>query len=305
MIYIGAHGYGPNGSKVTLPDGKTPVARSDKAKVQIKAPAGGGNPAVDEDLGLDDIKKVIHDRPNLSFKLVVEACFSGRWTLAMAEPNLRITVTSSRADEVTFLAVTHAQQGMQVNGQLQWREGASVGTPDGPDDPPPFTKGLTQAIDDWANDPPNQNKELGEALGYGGTHREGDRARVLGWQNGRTDDRTSERPPGQGGVGQPTPFSINITPSYRHLAATSETCWGVQTNPVRSNAQVTITVSGPNYSMSRTDATNSSGFVRLRTPINQYGTYDASVHATAEDGATASGNSSITVTSADGTCPPP
>ena len=84
MIYIAAHGFAPTGSNVTLPGGGA-VAQSEKARVQIKAPAGGGNAAVDESLGLDDIRKIVHDRPNLTFKLVVEACFSGRWTLAMAE----------------------------------------------------------------------------------------------------------------------------------------------------------------------------------------------------------------------------
>lgn len=305
MIYIGAHGWAPNGSKVKLPNGD-PVAQSEKARVTIKAPAGGNSPAVEEPLDLDDIRRIVRDRPNLTFKLVVEACFSGRWTLAMAETNLRITLTSSRADQVTFLAITHAQQGRQVAGQLQWQEGAPVGTADGPDDPPPFTKGLTQAIDDWANDPGNQNKELGAALGYAGTHRDGDRARGFGWQNGRTDDRTTERPPGQGGGGQPTPFSMTVNGSYRHIGTGgSETCWGIQTSPPRRNARVTITVTGAGgYSQSRTDSTDSSGFVRFRTAISQTGTYTAEVHATAEDGATASGNGQVVVTPADA-CPPP
>jgi hypothetical protein len=301
MIYIAAHGYAPPGSKV-------PAGKSDKARVQIGAPAGGGQPAVSEDLGLEDIRELAHNRPNLSFKLVVESCFSGRWTLAMAEPNLRITVTSSRQDEVTWLAVTHAQAGRQVDGALQYDENAPVGKPDDADDPPPFTKGLTQAVDDWAADPTNQNGELGEALGYAGRHRGGDRARALGWQHGKTDDRTDTRPVGPGGGAAPTPFSIQISPSYRHISPeNSETCWGVQTNPVRPNAVVTITVSGPGgYSQSRTDSTDSSGFVRLRTSINQTGTYNATVNATAADGATASGNSSVTVYyPADGGCPPP
>lgn len=195
MIYIGGHGWAPQNSTVKLPDGN-PIAKSDRARVTIKAPAAGGRPEVEENLGLEDIKKLIRDRPKLSFKLVVESCFSGRWTVAMAEPNLRITLTSSRAREITFLAVTHAQRGMQVDGELRWEVSAPVGEPDGPGDPPPFTKGLTQAIDDWAGVRANRDKELGAALGYGGTHRRGDSARALGWQSGRTDDRTSERPPG-------------------------------------------------------------------------------------------------------------
>ena len=53
---------------------------------------------------------------------------------------------------------------------------------------------------------------------------------------------------------------------------------------------MTLTVNGPGgYSMSRTGVTNASGFVRLRTPISNTGTYSASVNAAAEDGATASG----------------
>ena len=299
IIYVAAHGWAPPNTDVPN------VATSEKARVTIKAPAGGGNPPVEENLDHDDIKRIIHNRPKLSFKFVIEACFSGRWTTLMAEPNLRITLTSSRADEVTFLAVTHAANGRQVKGQIEW-QGGTVGDPDGAGDPPPFTKGVTQAIDTWAADPANQNGEAGQALGYAGTHRDGDRARELGWQHGRTDDRTDTRPHAQPGAGQPTPFSINVTPSFRHLGTTSETCWGVQTSPARRNARVTITVRGPNnYSESRTDSTNSSGFVRLRTGISQTGTYTAEVHVTAEDGATASGSSSITVTSAPGNCPPP
>jgi hypothetical protein len=294
---------------VKLPSGD-PVAKSDKARVTIKSTLGGGaNPTVVEELvDFDDVKKIIHDRPNLTFKLAVESCFSGRWTLLMAEPNLRITLTSARSSEVTFLAVTHAQAGTQSQGTIYWNEDAPVGKPDGPDDPPPFTKGMTQAVDDWSENPANLNGELGQALGYAGTHREGDRARALGWQHGQTDDRTSTRPPGQGGGGaRPTPFSLNVAGSYRHVSAgSSETCWGIQTNPPRRNAQVTITVRGPNsYSQSATGSTDSNGFVRLRTSINQTGTYAAEVNATAEDGATASGNGSVTVNyPADGACPP-
>jgi hypothetical protein len=301
MIYIAAHGYAPEGSKV-------PAAKSTKARVQIKAPAAGGQPEVTEDVGLDDIRKIMHDHPNLSFKLVVDSCFSARWTLAMAEPNLRITLTSSRQDEVTWLAVNHAQAGRQVDGAIQYDENAPVGRADDPGDPPPFTKGLTQAVDDWAEDPANQNGDLGQALGYAGKHRDGDRARVLGWQHGKTDDRTATRPVGPGGTVGPTPFTLNISPSYRHIGpGSSETCWGVQTNPARPNTVVTITVRGPNnYSESRTDSTDSSGFVRLRTSINQTGTYTAEVHANAPDGATASGNSSVEVKYPDpGGCPAP
>jgi hypothetical protein len=302
MIYIGAHGYAPPGSKV-------PAGQSARAQVQVKAPAGGGRPAVDEPLDLDDIRRIVHSHPRLSFKLVVESCFSGRWTLAMAEDNVRITLTSSAAHEVTFLAITHAQAGRQVDGAIQWDTSAPVGEADNPDDPPPFTKGLTEAVDNWAADPANQNGELGQALGYAGTHREGDRARALGWMHGKTDDRTSERGvgPGGGGGGQPTPFTLTVSGSYRHIGpGSSETCWGIQTNPARPNTVVTITVRGPNnYSVSRTDSTDGSGFVRFRTPINQFGTYTAEVHATAEDGATASGNGSVAVTAAAGTCPAP
>jgi hypothetical protein len=154
MIYIGGHGYAPEGSKV-------PAAQSDKARVRIKVPAGGGQPASEDDLGLEDIRKLVRDRPNLSFKLVVESCFSGRWTLAMAEPNLRITLTSSRQDEVTWLAITHAQAGRQVDGSLQWDESAPVGKPDDPDDPPPFTKGLTQAVDDGQRTRPTRTASSG------------------------------------------------------------------------------------------------------------------------------------------------
>jgi hypothetical protein len=186
MIYIAGHGYAPQNSTVRLQNGD-PVGRSDEAQVVIKSKAPGA--VVEEDLSFSQIKKIIHDRPHLTFKLVVESCFSGRWTRLMAEPNLRITLTSSRQSEVTFLAVTHAQRGMQVDGTMRWDASAPVGKPDAAGDPPPFTRGVTEAVDEWSENPANQNGELGQALSHAGQNRQGDRARALGWQHGSMTGR--------------------------------------------------------------------------------------------------------------------
>ena len=164
-----------------------------------------------------------------------------------------------------------------------------------------------KAIDDWAASAAERSKgeELGKALGYAGTHREGDRARTLGWQSGRTDDRTGERPHAQ--PPQPVPYTLAVTPSYRHIGPDqSEVCFGVQTNPARPGADVRVQVSGPGVvaqsPLARTDA---NGFVLVRAPINQQGLYIAGIDVRAPDGATANTSSAVTVGPEQGTCPGP
>jgi hypothetical protein len=308
MIYVAGHGWAPPGSDVKMPNGQA-VGTSAQPRVTIRSTvAGGANPVVvQEHLELEDLRRVMRARPHLTFKLAVESCFSGRWTLAMAAPNLRITLTSSRAGEVTFLAVTHAQAGRQSGGKMQWDENAPVGTPDGPDDPPPFTKGLTEAIERWSESPEERarGEDLGLALGYAGTHREGDRARTLGWQSGQTDDRTRERP--HAGVPPPSQqpiYDVVVTGSYRHIGpGASEVCWDIRTDPPRADAQLTVRTTGPGVAggaeqSARTDA---NGFVRVRVPIDAYGEYRSEVEA--QGGRPGAG--SVLVSEAQGTCPPP
>jgi hypothetical protein len=297
MIYIAAHGYAPTGSNI--PD----VAESDTGKVLVRSNKPGGG--VDEEaFDAEQLKAIMRARANLTFKLVIEACFSGMWTTAMSQPNLRVTVTSSRAGELTFLAVTDPRRGTQSKGKLELR-GSEIGDPDDAGDPPPFTAGVVKAIDEWAASAAERAKgeELGKALGYAGVHREGDRARVLGWQSGRTDDRTGERPHAQ--PPQPVPYTISVAPSYRHIGpGESEVCFGVQTNPARPDADVRVQVSGPGVVAQPPPArTDANGFVLVRAPINQQGLYIAGIDVTARDGVTANTNSAINVTSAQGTCP--
>jgi hypothetical protein len=313
IIYVAGHGVPPLNTDIPGAVG------SEKPTVVVKAPAGGGQPAVEESFNLDDLKAIIRARRHLSFKLVIDSCFSGRWTTAMAEPNLRVTVTSSAASEVTFLAVTHAARGRQVKGQIEWSGGA-VGDPDKPGDPPPFTAGVIKAIDDFAADPANANTDAGKAIGYAGTHREGDRARALGWQHGRTDDRTSERGAGPGCPGQPqqprcqqqppgqVAYEVGVTGSWRHIApGSSEVCWDIRTVPPRPNAEVNVQTSSPGVVSGGNQSvrTDSSGFVRVRVRINSYGPYSSSVSVVAQDGAARTGNGEVTVTDSAGTCPPP
>jgi hypothetical protein len=261
----------------------------------------------EEPLTSDDVRRVMERHPSLTFKLVVESCFSGRWTILAAQPNLRIILTSARANEVTFLAVTDPRAGFQKDGVLEL-SGSDLTTADGPDDPPPFTAGLDKALDEWAGDAGERAKgeELGKALGYAGAHRDGDKARTLGWQHGNTVDRTDERPHA------PLPstvvtFGVSVAGSYRHIGpGQSEACFVVQTSPARPDAEVHVSASGPGVvSQPAVAHTDASGSVRVRVPIDAYGTYQATATVTAGDGGQASGSGSVTVTSAAGTCPAP
>jgi hypothetical protein len=318
MIYVAAHGWAPPGSDAKLSDGR-PVGQSPDARVTVKSTVGGGaNPVVEQEfLEAAELRGLARSRPNLTFKLVVESCFSGRWQTVMAEPNVRIALTSSRSGEVTFLAVTHAQAGRQTGGQLQWDTDAPVGDPDAPDDPPPFTKGLTEAVDQWSESSEERAKgeDLGEALGYAGTHRDGDRARALGWQHGQTDDRTDRRPHAPPPGARPPPqqppgqvaYEVGVGGSWRHMTGESEVCWDIRTTPPRPNAQVTVDTSGGNVKAgaSQTVRTDANGFVRVRVLIGSYGPYHSAVEVVAGDGVARTGEGNVTVTEEAGTCPPP
>ena len=297
MIYVAAHGYAPTGSNI--PD----VAESDTGKVLVRSNKPGGG--VDEEpFDTEQLKAIMRARPNLTFKLVVEACFAGMWTTAMAQPNLRVTLTSSRAGELTFLAVTDPRRGTQSKGKLELR-GSEIGDPDDAGDPPPFTAGVVKAIDDWAASQEERAKgeELGKALGYAGVHREGDRARALGWQSGRTDDRTGERPHAQ--PPQPVAYTLIVEGSYRHIGpGQSEVCFAVRTDPPRPGAEVRVQVAGPGVVAQPPLAfTDANGFVLVRAPINQLGLYTAGIDVRAPDGVAANRSSAVLVSSAQGTCP--
>jgi hypothetical protein len=316
MIYVAGHGWGPPGTDVTTQDGQ-PVATSPNARITVKSTVGGGaSPVVrEENLDLADLRKIVKDRPTLTFKLIIESCFAGRWTAIMTEPNVRITLTSAAANEVTFLAITHAQAGTQSKGQINFDPNAPVGTPDGPTTAPPFTEWFAGKVEEWSDKPEETSKgaDLGEAAGYAGAHKQGNRAEDLGWQHGQTDDRTSTRPHAPPpGTGPPPPaqtgYTVRVVGTYRHIGpGVSEVCWDITTDPPRADARVTVKTTGPGVTVGGDNAgrTDANGAVRIRAGIDELGEYRSDVKVVDTAGIERTAQGSVTVLSQQGTCPPP
>jgi hypothetical protein len=100
---------------------------------------------------------------------------------------------------------------------------------------------------------------------------------------------------------------VSVTGTYRHIGpGSSEVCWDIRTAPPRADAQVTVRTSGPGVTggASQSVRADGSGFVRVRVPINLTGTYSSGVDVVATDGAARTASGTVTVTGAQGTCPP-
>lgn len=113
-------------------------------------------------------------------------------------------------------------------------------------------------------------------------------------------------PPPPGGA-EPS-FGITADSSHRHTGpGSSEVCFAVQSAPARPFATLRVRTSGPGVEAGgdQTVSLDANGFRLVRVQITAYGSYTASIDATAADGGTATTTKQHTVAEADGGCPPP
>jgi hypothetical protein len=305
------------------------VPESAQAQVDIVVPAttADGKPQTSQ-LTSGDLRQLLRSFPDLTFKLVVESCFSGRWRELSAVENLRIIVASSQRDQFTYGygGGFWDWKGTQRDGVLttSW-EPTFIGS--NPFSAGPFTWAVTEMIKRWSDTPSERSSgdDLGAGIAYAGKNQsEENDWEQAGYQQAVVVDRTKERPhapppapPGGQPPPQPQPppssgpvaFGVgNLDGSYRHIGpGQSEVCFAVQTSPARPNADVEMTVTGPGVVSPQPvrAKTDGRGYALVRSAIDAYGKYEAKADVTASDGGKASGSGSVTVAEAQGGCPPP
>jgi hypothetical protein len=267
-----------------------------------------------EQLTSDDLRTLFTAHPDMSFKLVVDSCFSGRWWELGGVGNLRVIVTSSRRDQLSygaFLTGGTYNTGHQENATLTTTPAQKTNTVDNPGGAGPFTAGVITALDQWTASP-QRTDDLGLGVAYAKQHEsEFNFADQLGWTVSGGLDYTASRPHASPPAPTPPPvtggpFSANAVLTYRHISpGNSEVCARVSTSPARPGGLATVVTLGPGVTGGgrQTVALGPDGTALVRVSINAYGGYSTDV--TVSDGDIATSSDAITVGPSPGTCPAP
>lgn len=257
-------------------------------------------------LDAEAVRKVMAAHMNLTFKLVVDSCFSGRWTELSNQSNLRVILAASRSDQMSFgfipngnyilqsqtnAVVTNVAGGTaNVNVTNTYSAGG-------------FTNAVTSGLTTWATMPGSDDLAKGLVTAFNGSSTI-DASQIAGITvPGLTNfvDARPHAPPG--GTG----FQTTVALSYHHIGpGQSEVCVRITTAPPRGNAKVHLRVTGPGV-VSGGDQNvtlGGDGTLLVRIPINQYGEYTAGADITAAPGDVATGAGQVDVTPSQGTCPP-
>lgn len=310
VLYLDAHGFPATGSSFAHPSGTGNIPESDHAQVALKHTSikvdGNLNFTTTTTTELVDapaVRKVMADHANLTFKLVVDACFSGRWTELSDQPNLRVILTASRSDQMAF--------GYRGNGmwRKQTQRNAVVSYVGGSVDvnvantyaAGGFTNAITAGLTSWIAAPGATDLAAGLVNAFDGSASV-DASQLIGLTaptlRDFTDSRPHAAPPGLG-------FDVTVAMSYRHIApGSSEACILVRTSPQRPGAKVHLRVAGPGVvsGSDQTSTLGADGTLLVRVPIDQYGDYTAGADVDAGNGETQSGAGQETVTAAQGDC---
>jgi hypothetical protein len=244
---------------------------------------------------------------NLTFKLVVDACFAGRWSELSDQSNLRVILTASRSDQTAFGYMANSPyypQQSQTNAVITIVPGQAVNVNvTNTYQAGGFTNAITSGLVTWLATPGANDLAKGLVAAFNGSSTI-DAGQIVGATvPGLTDnsDARPHAPPGSTG------FQVAAAMSYRHIGpGSSEVCVRITTTPSRNRAQVHLRVSGPGV-VSGGDQNltlGDDGTLFVRIPINQYGDYSAGADVTAAPGDVATGAGQETVSAAQGDCPP-
>lgn len=303
VIYIDGHGYatGPTGVLVGYRYTPTEVHRGKQwyrmeARTVIAA----------------DVEGILRDHRETTFKVIVDACYSGRFVLdlpASENPNLLAIETASRADEVSW-SFLHT---VTVNGTVyESRTNNPGNTRDDHHGRGEFTNGLIAGLARAAASP----AEVAAAQAQGGSllgHLIAD-APDLGKNQdiARWAGLTAPRSGGAYGASGVGPAPPPVTPSFtvtgsgwwQHFSGHSAICVAFSTNPAEPNASVEVTVAGGSVTGNRSDTTrlDSTGKGDARFEIDQFGSYTVTVAVTA-GGKTVTQTIVVDVTSSPGSAP--
>jgi hypothetical protein len=313
VVYLDAHGYPATGSNFAHPSGGGNIPESAHAQVALahtEAHLGPGFTVTtvvkNTTLDATDVRKVMAAHMNLTFKLVVDSCFSGRWTELSNQSNLRVILAASRSDQMAF--------GYAPNGTwaLQSQTNAVLTSPGGTVNlnvtntyqAGGFSNAITSGLVTWAAKPGATDLANGLVTAFNGSSTI-DASQIIGQTLpgllNFVGARPHAPPPGTG-------FQVTVAMSYRHIGpGQSEVCVRITTAPPRGKALVHLRVNGPGV-VSGGDqdlVLGADGTLVVRIPINQYGDYAAGADVTAAPGDVATGAGQEAVGPAQGDCAAP
>lgn len=310
VIYLDAHGYPATGSNFPSSPGGPNIPESPAAQVGLKhvqirlGPLGITTQVKNNTLDAGDVRKVMAAHMNLTFKLVVDSCFSGRWTSLSDQSNLRVILAASRSDQMSFGFVPNGTWLLQAqtNAVLTNPGGSATVNVTNTYSAGGFSNAITSGLVTWAATPGATDLANGLVTAFNGSSTI-DASQILGMTvPGLTNfvaARPHAPPPGTG-------FHVTVAMSYHHIGpGQSEVCVKVTTVPPRAHAQVHLRVNGPGV-VSGGDQNltlGADGSLLVRIPINQYGDYAAGADVTAAPGDVATGAGQESVSSAQGDCP--
>jgi hypothetical protein len=149
------------------------------------------------------IRTVMKKHSAMTFKLIVDSCYSGRWTQLQDVSNLRVIITSSRDDQVSW---GYAPNGTypkvrQQNGQITQPGGTVDVKVKNPDKAGALTNAIVDGLAGWATSDQQQQQTGGDlakgiALAQKGSGNE-DVAQIVGVTDSQIADFTNSRPHGQ------------------------------------------------------------------------------------------------------------
>lgn len=104
VVWISGHGYPAIGSNFPHPAGGTiPESRHAQVALAFRQQSVGGRFVTKQELfDSETMRRIMAKHRDVTFKLVVDACFSGRWTELSDVANLRIVLAASRRDQMAF-----------------------------------------------------------------------------------------------------------------------------------------------------------------------------------------------------------
>jgi hypothetical protein len=313
IIYLDAHGYPAIGSNYAHPSSpgnnipESAHAQVALAHVEVKFGPNFSVTTTVKSNTLDAVavRKVMAAHMNLTFKLIVDACFSGRWSELSDQSNLRVILAASRSDQMSFGYIAN-----NPNWQLQSQTNAVVTSVAGGSanvnvtntyQAGGFTNAVTTGLATWLAMPGSDDLAKGLVQAFNGASTI-DASQIVGITVPGLNDFTATRPHAPPGTG----FTVSVAMTYRHISpGKSEVCVKVTTTPARAAATVRLRVAGPGV-VSGGDQTLSlgaDGTLFVRIPINQFGDYTAGADVTAAPGDTATAAGQETVSAAQGDCP--
>jgi hypothetical protein len=155
LVWISGHGYPAIGSNFPHPAGGTiPGSRYAQVGLKFQQSTGGGQTVVRQELfDSQTMRRIMAKHADVTFKLVVDACFSGRWLELSDVTNLRIVLAASRADQMAFGYSSPGTYGKasQQNAVITALPGTVENTTANPNQAGGFTNGVALGLLKWAS----------------------------------------------------------------------------------------------------------------------------------------------------------